>query len=147
MTSPETPVAAPESRTADSCVMVICGATGDLTKRKLIPALSNLAAGRLLVARGARALARIVFALEGRWVPLDHWLEPELATLTDPASVVPMLLAALREGNPKPLEEALSRLEEPLAAEGVARSDGRRALFLELIHPSKAAERAVHGLV
>src|ERR1700674_5224566 len=35
------PVAAP-------CVMVIFGATGDLTKRKLIPALCNLAAGNLL---------------------------------------------------------------------------------------------------
>jgi len=29
---------------ASPCVMVIFGATGDLTKRKLIPALSNLAA-------------------------------------------------------------------------------------------------------
>jgi len=37
----ETPVAAP-------CVMVIFGATGDLTKRKLIPALCNLAASNLL---------------------------------------------------------------------------------------------------
>src|SRR6202047_3960433 len=36
-----TPVAAP-------CVMVIFGATGDLTKRKLIPALCNLAASNLL---------------------------------------------------------------------------------------------------
>src|SRR5579859_2139712 len=35
------PVAAP-------CVMVIFGATGDLTKRKLIPALCNLAADKLL---------------------------------------------------------------------------------------------------
>ncbi len=30
-------------RTADPCVMVIFGATGDLTKRKLFPALYNLA--------------------------------------------------------------------------------------------------------
>jgi glucose-6-phosphate 1-dehydrogenase len=30
------------------CVMVIFGASGDLTKRKLIPALCNLAQGRLL---------------------------------------------------------------------------------------------------
>ncbi len=33
---------------ADPCVMVICGGGGDLTKRKLIPALYNLARGRLL---------------------------------------------------------------------------------------------------
>src|ERR1700682_5604210 len=33
---------------ASPCVMVIFGATGDLTKRKLIPALCNLAASNLL---------------------------------------------------------------------------------------------------
>jgi glucose-6-phosphate 1-dehydrogenase len=33
---------------ADPCVMVIFGATGDLTKRKLFPALYNLAKGKLL---------------------------------------------------------------------------------------------------
>ncbi|MFM9882903.1 MAG: glucose-6-phosphate dehydrogenase [Burkholderiales bacterium] len=33
---------------ADPCVMVICGATGDLTKRKLVPALYNLARANLL---------------------------------------------------------------------------------------------------
>ena len=43
----------PESRNAagqpaDPCVMVIFGATGDLTKRKLFPALYNLAAAHLL---------------------------------------------------------------------------------------------------
>ena len=32
----------------DPCVMVIFGASGDLTKRKLIPALCNLAADNLL---------------------------------------------------------------------------------------------------
>jgi glucose-6-phosphate 1-dehydrogenase len=35
-------------RPADACVMVIGGASGDLTKRKLIPALCNLAASGLL---------------------------------------------------------------------------------------------------
>src|SRR5687767_7806052 len=35
-------------RTADPCVMVIFGATGDLTKRKLFPALYNLARGKFL---------------------------------------------------------------------------------------------------
>src|SRR6266478_3675536 len=36
------------TRKADSCVMVIFGASGDLTKRKLIPALCNLARDKLL---------------------------------------------------------------------------------------------------
>lgn len=36
------------SRTADPCVMVIFGATGDLTKRKLFPALYNLAREKFL---------------------------------------------------------------------------------------------------
>ncbi|TSA04787.1 MAG: glucose-6-phosphate dehydrogenase [Methylococcus sp.] len=36
------------NRGSDSCVMVIFGATGDLTRRKLIPALYNLAKARLL---------------------------------------------------------------------------------------------------
>ena len=35
-------------RLADSCVMVIFGATGDLTKRKLLPALYNLARQKFL---------------------------------------------------------------------------------------------------
>jgi hypothetical protein len=39
------------SRPGDPCVMVIFGATGDLTKRKLIPALYNLAAAKLLIAQ------------------------------------------------------------------------------------------------
>src|SRR5437868_12215324 len=32
-----------DKRIADPCVMIIFGATGDLTKRKLLPALYNLA--------------------------------------------------------------------------------------------------------
>ena len=42
-----------ESTTADPCVMVIFGATGDLTKRKLIPALLNLAQDAILSERFA----------------------------------------------------------------------------------------------
>src|SRR5262249_45008445 len=37
-----------QGQQASPCVMVIFGASGDLTKRKLIPALCNLANGRLL---------------------------------------------------------------------------------------------------
>ncbi len=40
-------------RSGDPCVMVICGASGDLTRRKLIPALYNLAQGGLLPANFA----------------------------------------------------------------------------------------------
>jgi len=39
---------APTGKTADPCVMVIFGASGDLTRRKLIPALYNLARAQLL---------------------------------------------------------------------------------------------------
>ncbi|MEO7145808.1 MAG: glucose-6-phosphate dehydrogenase [Bryobacteraceae bacterium] len=39
---------APAPRPGDPCIMVIFGSTGDLTKRKLIPALSNLANEHLL---------------------------------------------------------------------------------------------------
>ncbi|MEO1670736.1 MAG: glucose-6-phosphate dehydrogenase, partial [Cyanobacteria bacterium J06631_2] len=38
----------PSVRQADPCVIVIFGASGDLTKRKLIPALYNLASSNLL---------------------------------------------------------------------------------------------------
>src|SRR5258708_4062643 len=37
-----------EDRTADACAVVIFGASGDLTRRKLMPALYNLACGRSL---------------------------------------------------------------------------------------------------
>lgn len=37
-----------QGQTADPCVMVIFGASGDLTKRKLVPALYNLAKEKLL---------------------------------------------------------------------------------------------------
>src|SRR5215813_6285677 len=43
---------------SDPCVMVILGASGDLTKRKLIPALYNLAKDNLL----SREFALIGFA-------------------------------------------------------------------------------------
>ena len=41
----------PNNQPAGPCVMVIFGASGDLTRRKLIPALYNLAAANLLPSR------------------------------------------------------------------------------------------------
>lgn len=97
-------------------------------------------------ARGAKALSRILFALEGRWAPMDHWLELELATLSDEEACVPLLLQALRTHDPAPLREALARLQAPLEAEGFPVPDERAKLFLTLIHPARAAERLIHGL-
>ena len=103
-------------------------------------------AARLLVARGVRGLTRVIFALEGRWVPLDHWWERELQTLEDSAVVGPLLVEALVSGSHVPVGEALDRLEDALFEEGVPRPAGRRDLFLKMVHPSSAEERAVHSL-
>ena len=54
-------------RCGDSCVMVIFGAAGDLTRRKLIPSLYNLAKHKLLsrefavigVARGVEPVGAV----------------------------------------------------------------------------------------
>jgi glucose-6-phosphate 1-dehydrogenase len=42
--------------TGDSCVLVIFGASGDLTKRKLIPGLYNLAPSNCVKRSSATAL-------------------------------------------------------------------------------------------
>lgn len=49
-----------QHRKGDPCIMVIFGATGDLTKRKLIPSLYNLASQKLLV----KELAIIGFGID-----------------------------------------------------------------------------------
>jgi glucose-6-phosphate 1-dehydrogenase len=51
----------PLGKTGDPCVMVIFGASGDLAKRKLIPALYNLATERLL----SKEFAIVGFARRG----------------------------------------------------------------------------------
>ena len=103
-------------------------------------------AALLLLARGAKALTRVLFALEWRWAPLDHWLEPELRTLKENEEAARKLLESLRTSDPLLLSDALNSLEDRLHAEGVPRPEGRPQLFFELIHPSRAEERAVHGL-
>jgi hypothetical protein len=106
----------------------------------------QMASARLLVSRGARALSRLAFALESRWVPLDHWLEPELKTLKDPAGLGHFIVQALLTGDPIYLENGLAALDSALLAEGIPGPKGRGDLFLELIHPENAVERAIHGL-
>ena len=53
-------------RSADPCILVIFGASGDLTKRLLMPALFNLACDRLLPGR---------FAIVG--IAMDEWTTDE----------------------------------------------------------------------
>lgn len=102
---------------------------------------------RAVVLRGCRALTRVVFALEGRWVPLDHWLDAELGTLRDTAGAVAPLREAWLTGAARDLDAAIAKVTPAIVAEGLpADLEGRRALFFELIHPSRAEERAVHGL-
>jgi len=103
-------------------------------------------AARMLLARSARALVRIAFALEHRWVPLDHWLERELETLPDPEHVGPAALEVMVTPKPEIVFAALERLQPQLAEAGVPGAEGRLQLFLELIHPSHAAERAIHAV-
>jgi glucose-6-phosphate 1-dehydrogenase len=43
---PQTP--SPQARQAPPCALVVFGASGDLTRRKLVPALYNLAASGAL---------------------------------------------------------------------------------------------------
>ena len=122
------------------------GTSGAIGRANKTLERGNAGAGHMLIARGAKALARLLFALEWRWVPLDHWLENELRTLQDPTHSGPLLVEALVSGSPAPLREALNRLEDTLAAEGVARPAERTQLFLELIHPSRQADMAIHGM-
>lgn len=104
------------------------------------------AATAMLVARGAKALSRVIFALEDRWVPLDHWLEPELATLTDSVGAAPLLIQALVETRHEPLQAALERLQPQLEAAGFPPAAQRATFFSEIMHADRAAERAIHGL-
>ena len=105
------------------------------------------ASARLLLSRAARALTRILFALEWRWVPLAHWWTAELRTLRTNPDAVELLIAGLEENDPPKLNAVLVLLEQALAAEGVPGPAGRRDLFLELVHASRVEERAIHGLV
>ena len=52
-TRPVHPIGLTGARKADPCTVVIFGATGDLTRRKLVPALYNLALDGLLPERFA----------------------------------------------------------------------------------------------
>lgn len=104
-------------------------------------------ATRMLLARGAKALTRVLFALEGRWTPLDHWLEPELASLADAHGVVPLLRAAILDADPAALDAACAGLRPALTPYGFPPPGASLGAFhAQLLGPGRAAERAVHAL-
>lgn len=83
---PSPPITAP-TRTGDSCIFVIFGASGDLTKRKLLPALYNLKALGLLPKN---------FAILGVAVSAG-----------DDASFRQDITAEIHQFSPRPVDEAV----------------------------------------
>jgi hypothetical protein len=104
------------------------------------------AAGCLTVARGAKALARLLFVLEWRWTPTDHWLEKELETLDDPAHAKPLLLQALLSTDPLLLRKAIEQLERTFPDEVPNRVE-RARLYGQIMHPDQQVKRSIHLLI
>jgi hypothetical protein len=101
------------------------------------------ASGRLALARGVTSLARLIFALEWRWKPTDHWLEQDAKTLADASGAFPFLIEALTTGNPAWLREAMNRLERNPE---VPDKRKRAQLYTEIFHQSHAEDRVIHML-
>ena len=74
----------PASDPADSCVMVIFGASGDLAKRKLVPALYNLARDKLLAQQFALVgFATRNYTTEAFRKHLDDAMEAQISFAAD----------------------------------------------------------------
>ena len=84
------------------------------------------------------------FALEHRWCRSTTGSEREPRRSRIPSTRG----GALEDGHAKAeiVFAALERLQPRLAEAGVPGAEGRLQLFLELIHPSNAAERAIHAV-
>ena len=100
----------------------------------------------ILVVRGARALARVIFALEWQWVPLDHWFTFGLSRLSDPSDCAGLCRDALATTSVEPLVEAASRLREHLRIVEASTGWGHDELLSAIRRPERGRERAVHGL-
>lgn len=100
----------------------------------------------LLVARGARALNRVLFALEWQWVPLDHWLTFGLSRLSDPADCAAFCREAIETGSIDPLHEATERLRVYLSRTGEPSGWTHNELLSVIRRPDGHRERAIHGL-
>jgi hypothetical protein len=101
---------------------------------------------RLIVTRGARALARVVFALEWQWVPLDQWFTYGLSRLSDPADCAALCREAIEGASIDPLDEAADRLRAHLSRTEPSNGWTQSELLSLIRRPAGRRERAVHGL-
>ena len=125
---------------ATTSLTIALGKTGKALQRGY--AISAM----LSLARAAKACSRVLFALEGRWCPPDHWLEKEVSTLKDPAQVGPLLLQAIKKQSLEPLREALQRLEMTFPDEVPGREQ-RASLYSTIMHPTAWQDRSIHMLL
>lgn len=78
---------------------------------------------------------------------IDHGIFPATAARLAQWQTQPKVLGVVLVGSKSHgYADDLYDLEERLVSEGVPPTDGRYHLFLELIHPTRTDERAVHGL-
>ena len=102
--------------------------------------------GLLVAVRGARALARVLFALEWQWVPLDHWFTFGLSRLSDPAGCADLCREALETGSVAPLVNAAARLRGYLSQEEGSSGWTHTELLSLIRRPDGRRERSIHGL-
>ena len=136
----------PESRPAPPCAMVIFGATGDLTKRKLVPALYNLAADGLLPEEFAIVgVGRTPLSGEEPREQMRENLRRFATVEVDEARVEwlaqRLYYVAVDPGDP----ETFSRLSETLAKVDEELGTSGNYLFYLAVPPSVFAEH-IHGL-
>lgn len=101
---------------------------------------------RLILSRGTRALSRVLFALEWRWVPLDQWLTFGLSTLHDRADCSQLVADVLQELSWRPLLEAERRLRPVLQDLLPSLAWDRPSLWSALRGPGAREQRSTHGL-
>jgi hypothetical protein len=101
---------------------------------------------RLILGRGTRALSRVLFALEWRWVPLDQWLTFGLSTLQDQANCTRLVVDVLEELSWRPLLEAERRLRAVLPDVLPSLGWDRQSLWSALRGSGAREQRSTHGL-
>ena len=135
-TEPQAQEALPRLHPADPCIMVIFGATGDLTKRKLFPALYNLVSAGLLPDQfDIVGVGRYEMSTEA----LREKLKADLSTFTTRTlddRCASWLLERLHYiGGEIDNQETYQRLRETLERLDAERSTGGNVLFYLAIPP------------